>query len=123
MGAELLLHHVWIRSKQEPDWAAARAVLSGMTDEEVEKLEEMGFHDETETPAEYREQLVTELAEIEDVWHHDRRTAYRTSMGPIDCLITGGISYGDSPDEFWSLVGRFLETPAVEAAGFFVWPS
>ncbi|MGV0985031.1 MAG: hypothetical protein ACOYB2_10780 [Limnohabitans sp.] len=121
MGADLLLHHVWIAKGKEPDWQAAKDAIAAMDDEKVQKLAEQEMVDD-DVPA-YREQLLADIAEVEDVWHKDRRTAYKCPLGPIDCLITGGISWGDSPDEFFDVVGRFLETPAVEAAGFFVWPA
>lgn len=121
MGADLLLHHVWIARGQTPDWMAAKAVLEALTDDQINAFEESAYVYADDQPG-YRERLIADLDEIHDAWDHDRRTAYKCPLGPIDVLITGGISWGDSPDEFFDVVGRFLETPAVEAAGFFVWP-
>lgn len=121
MGADLLLHHVWIKRAQEPDWQAAKATIEAMTDEEIEKLESFEYSEEG-TPEEYRYLLVSDLEEIKEVWHNDRRDAYKCPLGPIDCLITGGMSWGDDPSEFFSLVGRFLEVDAaINAAGFYKW--
>lgn len=120
MGADLLLHHVWIRRGRTPDWAAAKATLAAMTDEDVERLEEFEYRGDT--PAEYREFLIRDLGDIEEAWNSDRRLAYKFPAGPIDMWVTGGVSWGDSPTDEFDTVGRLLETNALEAAGFYDWP-
>lgn len=122
MGADLLLHHVWIRHGQAPDWAAAKAVIAGMTDAETEALESIEYT-EVPTPALYRDSLLNDLEDVIDVWQNDRRVAYRTQIGPVDVLLTGGVSWGDEPTDEFRVIGRLLETQAFETAGFFAWPT
>ena len=123
MGSDLILHTIWIDARKIPDWAAAEAALLGMTDEQTNLLESSEYS-EADTPALYRQALIADLREVRDFWNTEhRRDAYVDTLGPIKCLLAGGMSWGDDPSEFFSIAGRLLESDAFEVAGFFTWPS
>ena len=133
MGADLLLSWAWTTKPDGIDFEKAREIIraeivdsvlgkDGVFDGEFLKRWDINdsFNDDEISPADMREQLIEDTDILERLWKGEEffRDADRITVGPVTMVITGGMSWGDSPTEFFDTLRRWGDTPAYEAAGF-----
>jgi hypothetical protein len=124
MGADLLIAALVIDAGREPDFAAARAALDLLHQEQVEIPDQFSDHDPgTEAGLEaISESLCDSLAELEEALQESRELASFELRGAT-VFLTGGMSWGDTPTELFDTFNRLWAVPSVlAAAGFEVAP-
>lgn len=136
MGADLLLSWLWTTEPEKVDFEKARALIRAeitsdcLDENEVWKpgvLErwdpnEDAVFDGSDVDAETLVKvLIADVDEVEKLWtgELEYRDAFVTDIGPVRVLLSGGMSWGDSPSETFDVLNRFGNTPAAKAAGFF----
>lgn len=130
MGADLILAHIWTtKPDSELDWDAARSAIEALTVDDVDSESHYSWND-AEVPTDDEEFLSkkvrpgvrNDLEEFKSLWQASLsnlpRDADMCTMGPVRALITGGMSWGDSPTETWDLLSR-LPDSVLKAIGFF----
>ena len=135
MGSDLRVAVLEINKNKEPDWQKAIDLVKGMSDFECQKaVDHSGDYfllrvgmSETET-AEAVEQLVGMVGDcgkkllgvietVRDGWEGNHRGIAGHTGVFTEMLITGEMSWGDTPEivqDFW----LFLNSGLAEAAGF-----
>ena len=121
MGADFVSWAVHIESGRDPDWNAG-----------AQKIEELSRTATGKWPQEYQEnqgcdedpvveagRLREDLAEFKSAWEDERRDAGRIRIGNRDALITGGMSWGDSPTILFDSISRLHDSGVLDACGFF----
>lgn len=119
MGADLLLWYAPVPEPGDRHWDAAEARIDALPDDEF-RLEQYGDVDEA------RKQLRADLKEFRRVVEaHDpdskefgSREVAVCPFGGRPYIITGGMSWGESPTEFSEVMQRLGETEVLDAAGF-----
>jgi hypothetical protein len=126
MGEELLLAEIWTTRPDEIDFAAARAAIRAATHDQLMELSQdyevmtEGAESEEEADEMYRELLLTDTDIVEECWTGpDGRNTWKSQLGPVTRLVTGGGSWGDDPTEEFSVFNRWMDSPAALPAGFF----
>lgn len=134
MGQDLSLTLVWTtRSDEELDWEAGRRAVSALTRQEID---EHGYH-EDETLETAWALILDDLEAVETEWRaqaasfreavsEDDRALRRVARsdvamlrtGPVRTLITGGMSSGDDPTDFYEVLDGVPDS-VYEAVGFF----
>lgn len=134
MGADLLVAWVWTTDPEAIDFEKARALAR-------EELGSVEMPDEVWPPGvlerwdpnedlvyegsdfgadDLLNRVIEDIDEIEKLWGGEEyRDTIRAGMGPVEFLMSGGMSWGDSPTETFDVLNRFANTPAAKAAGFF----
>jgi hypothetical protein len=126
MGSELLVGVLEMDRGQEPRWAAAEAMLTEMSDEDV-KSAYMQATDTTEEMLEERGvELPTMRAEIQaaldalrDAWDGAGGDVVRYPGARTEMLIGGGTSWGEDI-EACTQINLFWESGMARVAGFAV---
>jgi hypothetical protein len=125
MGSELLVGVLEIDKRQKPDWAAAVALLAGMSDEEVKsaykramdlddtRLEERGVRLPKMCAA-----LLQALEALRDAWDGASGHIIRYSGAGTEIVIGGGTSWAEESDEACNQIDLFWESGMAQAAGF-----
>jgi hypothetical protein len=127
MGADLILAHIWTtKSNSELDWdAGLRSIETLKYDDVAEPSNFEDYPDDDPDDAVFMEkyirpQMLVDWAEFKEMWtdsHYLPRDADLCTLGPVRVLITGGMSWGDSPTNTFDLLSRIDPVP-LKAAGF-----
>jgi hypothetical protein len=126
MGADLLMSWLWTTTPDKVDFDKARAlireelsVVPDVPDAEFwKRWDPNGDFEDSEI---IKDGLLADTDQIAALWNGEyQRDAFRTTIGPIEILMTGGMSWGDSPSEFFDVLNRWGNSEAARAAGFFV---
>lgn len=129
MGAGLYIAWLWIDKNSKPDWNSARKRLSWHESKPCrwwsEELLEYVFdlpHPNDFDRAEMLQEMRQAFALVQEIWHHEPHDCIRWPMGPLEVLVTGGMSWGDPPTDKIKPLRIFEETKMAEAAGFYTFP-
>jgi len=112
MGADLLLNWVTWDKSRKLNWAAGHKAVDALeTDENGEITTEGG--DIT------KESLHEDLKSLEEACAGKYRDASGITVGRLNVLMTGGMSWGDSPGDTYETLSHLFEIDTVlEAVGF-----
>jgi hypothetical protein len=111
MGADLIMDSVpYIREGFEPNWKAGFEKIDWLTKDGQILEDDQEF-------------LEGELDEFKDMFNGShRRDVTVHEIGPYDVILTGGMSWGDSPTELSSTITNLEEYGILEACGFYDTP-
>lgn len=124
MGADLIVAHWWTtRQPEDIDWKAGHEAIERLTLDDIDPDQfgpEFDDTDETVAIEEVKERLHADLDEMEPVWgdRHYRRDAARYVLGPVNVLLTAGMSWGDDPTDAFTLMSR-MPDGVLKAMGFY----
>ena len=131
MGADLLISWLWTTQPDKIDFEKARAVirteLAAMPEVPTDEFwkrwdpnDDFGSFGDLEG-ADIQKQLLADTDEIASLWNLEQgyRDCFRSTIGPVEVLMSGGMSWGDSPTEMFDTINRWGSTPAAQEAGFF----
>ena|ERR1035437_7473744 len=128
MGADFILSHIWTMKKDEEiDWDAGIRAIDILAFDDVQDI--LSFLEEDDyasldaeraaMESEVRPQLRADWAEFRALWTGPMpRDADLCTFGPVKVLLSGGMSWGDSPTDTFDLLYRLQQVP-LRAAGFF----
>lgn len=135
MGADLILGWLWTTQPEAIDFDKAKATIEsafntlGDTKPSAEFLkrwdpgEVFEYYDDDDGigARAIRDYLLDDTETLRRYWTEEEyaRDFDKAQLGPVTALITGGMSWGDSPTETFDLIARWGDTPAAEAAGFY----
>lgn len=125
MGADFICTFAWRPMGGPPGWDAVSRAIDAWDetdladflvtiDEPEDCLDEVGNIDGDKVRAEAHQILLAFRA----AWEGPPRDAAKTQIGPYEVLITGGMSYGDSPTETFDLIEQAYSLP-LSHAGFY----
>lgn len=132
MGNDLILAYAWTTAPEAIDFDKAEPAIAALTldspgldldglqiaaedaEAEVDTSDDAAFLEFVQT------QVRADVAELRDIWGTSNRHTDRYRFGPVEALITGGDSYGDSPTEEFDVMTRIPES-VYRAIGFFDW--
>lgn len=120
MGADMILSAVSISKKKKPDFKKGEALIKKLAMTPVEKWPKEfmeRYSDETDIGP-----MVTtlreSLSELERAWSgHHREAAWMHVCGR-KLIVTGGLSWGDSPTELMNDIDNLLNSGVAQACGF-----
>jgi len=131
MGNDLLIATLAIPTvvldEDGPDWTAARAFVSTMSADELNRVLEQWRGEplrEDENGeldlADGRKEMLDLVERVKEATASEHRHLYSTPyiVPGWTVWITGGDSWGDSPSEEFDLFSAFLDSGLAEAAGF-----
>jgi hypothetical protein len=137
MGADLIASWIWTTQPQKIDFEKARALIREEFDaldkaddvfpqgflERWDPNEDVVWDGSDTTAEEFRNALLSDTNHLEQLWTEAEtpRDAFVADIGPVRVLLSGGMSWGDSPTEEFDVLNRWGNTPAAKAAGFFDW--
>jgi hypothetical protein len=99
MGADLLLVAVPCCDLDRGDRSTvAKALINNLTDAECESLTDNACQWDEETPQEIRRRLLHVLDQYDEGWGRDV-SDFKQEGADHTVLITGGMSWGDSPTD------------------------
>lgn len=127
MGAEFVLEILEIEKGRKPNWDAG-----------LRKIKALGKIPYGEWPREYREcrdldgaprsnkrvrashvsTLKADLADLKLAWANALRTAAKFEICHKNIVVTGGLSWGDSPTEVYDSIKRLISAGITKAMGF-----
>jgi len=135
MGADLIAAHLAIPFGIKPDFDAARAKVTGMTDLEIatamaevdcDNLADylrwrFDIADPTAWPEKQRNEIRTTannaIETVEDAWNDHRRDAVSFEVANHIVMVTGEMTWGDCPDGVYDFT-LFTELGLCEVTGF-----
>lgn len=134
MGADLIVSYLAIPQDKEPDWEGAREKVLALTKEEIEKAiidveqvesfedycRDYGY-DPDNAIEEIRKRLSNSVNLAEEMWGGSRIST-TWEIGGYQVMVTGEMSWGDSP-EGCQAVWDLWEAGIAQAAGFAADPS
>jgi hypothetical protein len=94
MGADMLVEVLSWDKDQKLDWEAGIKYLNGLDDEVIEKNEDL-------PPGSDKESILSSLKLVRQAVEGDLREAVILHFGNLKILLTGGMSWGDSPSELY----------------------
>lgn len=128
MGADLILAHIWTtKSDAELDWDAGLRSIETLKYDEVEDPENFEDYPDDDPDDDVfmekyiRPQMLEDWEEFKNLWAvpvNLGRDVDLCTFGPVRVLITGGMSWGDSPTDTFDTLNR-IDTKPLRAAGFF----
>ena len=139
MGADMFIRGAWIGRHRDPDFDAMRARASSVTVEqlaETDDAEAFGARPflgrradatvdlgpyvlDDSTIDDVRLALTADVDEFENAWNGKDREAAGLEIGPYYSMLTGGMSWGDSPSELYECMNRLEAGGVLQAGGFF----
>lgn len=109
MGADLLLSWLACDKDRKLNWKAGHAVIDALEDDDLN----------TEGGDYSKESLHEDLKSLEEAAAGKYRDASVIPIGRLNVLMTGGMSYGDSPGDTFEVIGHLAEFGDIlEAVGF-----
>ena len=116
MGADLLLAWFEIDAAKEPDWEAGRKRIRNLTPEDWERAERMGYPVNLPADMDDINCALAHIDTVKDRWENGGRDATTIEIRGANLLMTGGMSWGDSPTEAWDAFSDLYALPGVVAA-------
>jgi hypothetical protein len=120
MGAEMILSVLWVSKKKKPDFKKGEALIQKLAmtpaEEWPEEFTERFNGDIMIGPM--VDQLGRSLKEVEQAWSGRHREATFMEMCGRRILVTGGLSWGDSPTELMRDIDNLLSSGVAKACGF-----
>ena len=128
MGADLLIYRpAFDRGKnrqRKPKWKdALQAAMEVVPTKDDYHFEE--HIDDLKNPSEdqvhaLRVYLHGQVKEFKEIWEGNDvpRDVVTCVLGPYELLITGGMSWGDSPGETYQLIDSLVMSGLLDVAGF-----
>lgn len=116
MGADMLVAVTAIPMDVEPDWHAAHLHIW-----RADAVAELDAHDifYDESLEDVQHQLTRDLLELKRYFNGGYHRQFAELYVAGHCLIlTGGLSWGDSPTDAYELLDRLTSAGALHAAGF-----
>lgn len=136
MGADLLVHPMWTAPDATLDWPAGLEVIDCLTVDRAETLADawpasLDDAEDAEPDGVALRQAVQEYARglVETMrLHFEEGSRVLASFSTPDSRwhlwLTGGMSWGDAPNELWEAINDLWEIPEVfTAIGFHVPPT
>jgi len=113
MGADLILSWLACDEDRKLNWKAGHAAI------DVLKADNEDGTLSTEGGDVSKESLHSDLKSLEEAAAGTYRDASVISIGRLNVLITGGMSWGDSPGETYETIGHLAEfSDILDAVGF-----
>ena len=121
MGADLIVGFLEIEKDQEPDWAAAKAVLDAITLDEawdiVESVEQFSSRDDMGERFGPKTRLEDAYESVKAGWEGMNRVIVKLYGARTVILLTGDTSWGDPIEEVTN-IEYFDGSGMAKAAGF-----
>jgi hypothetical protein len=120
MGADLIVTGAWAPVGRKMDRDAAYRTVGALEEGDMAQLEEE-TGEAYESLAALRESLLVSLKEFESVWTGEAyaRDMAGIEVGQYSVLLTGGMSWGDTPTESYDVIRRLEAAGVLRAAGFY----
>lgn len=118
MGADLLISHIWTTKKDEElDWEHGLAKIQTLPLDDLRSYYEF---DDDKAIEDIRSDFTDSLLLMERIWEGEelRRDVSVCTLGPIKVMLSAGVSWGDSPTEFFDTM-EDMPFPVLQAVGFF----
>lgn len=122
MGADLILAFAEIEKGKDPNWDAAADHINagGWLDDDEVIVDLLGlFREESGWDDDARSRVHSALENVMDMWARKYRDAGVLHLKHTDLLVSGGMSWGDSPTDSYDDIMLLRVTGALEAAGFY----
>ena len=121
MGADLIVATVAMRKDINPDWEKARTFISEADPDKLRRAyayyQQYDSIDEVGTADEIRAEARSALSDLEDAWEYGSRDFAMVYIADLQILITGEMSYGDSPAGV-TVIETARAVGTLHAAGF-----
>lgn len=108
MGADLIINYLAMPADCEPNWDAARRRLAEMTDDDIVRTCRESLDKDVEGIEDiwlpgYMTDVRDIVDEVEDMWENGRHDTAMFTVGGIDIMVTGEMSWGDCSDSVRAL--------------------
>jgi len=124
MGADLILEWLQIDKRKKPDFGAGRERIEDLAKKPLEKWP-AAYIDRwlAESPEDFDrdeeiKKLRADLETIEGGWHSTFRDMAIIDVCHKRLLISGGMSWGDSPTDSYETIDRLISSTVSKACGF-----
>lgn len=123
MGAELIVGILEMPGNKEPNWSAARVVVNKVcrsrkrAAEVFRTAEQIGPDELDHDPEDVKKRIRRAFDSVKAAWDGQLRSWVKTHTVHSTLLITGDMTWGDSPDGCTD-IEFFWASGAAEAAGF-----
>jgi len=116
MGADMILYEAVYPADPnwKPDWEAGKALIKKLSEEDEGFICEYNF----DSPEEAYESFIGKLEEVKSAFTNGRRDMERLRVGPYRIMISGGMSWGDTPTDFADILGDLERFSILDACGF-----
>ena len=114
MGADMLMYTATYPSEGfVPDWDKGEALIKNLAQDQG-FLDEYCYEDAEEGYATFMDKLT----EFLDVFNAGRRDEVRENLGSITILMSGGMSWGETPTDLGDIIGDLDRYGILDACGF-----
>jgi len=117
MGAEMLIQSIGFKAKErfmiDEQWATAAFAKARTAIEAIDqgRMDEIQLQEEYDSVDDYKQSLLDDLKEVEQAIFATHRQAATVEGGDgIILLLSGGISWGDSPGALFDSMERLAES-------------
>jgi hypothetical protein len=114
MGADMIMYTASYPSEGfEPDWDKGEEVIKELS-------KDQGFLDEYcyDSEEEGYELFMSKFTEFQDAYNGKRRDEARENVGAITIMMSGGMSWGESPSDLGDIMGDLERYDILDACGF-----
>ena len=125
MGADMVVNYVTIQKNRKPNWAKATKAINKLSKTPLNKWPKAFLADqfddenpEGETSAENAKVLENDLQAIKNGWDNSHRCFVNLLIDRKRVLLTGGMSWGDTPTDAYVALTHLGNAGITKAAGF-----
>lgn len=140
MGSDFCYAYLVMEKEKEADWKKAELLIEKLLGTHMSKWHEAlpcsdieylfmklnvaldGYKDESEPDMNDRtascQKLKACLESVRKAWENGNREVGMIELKDVDIMLTGGLSWGDSPTDMYDVFNLFYECGLAHEAGF-----